>query len=161
MKSNKKGVDIMAYSIFTIANWFLSKEAMTNKKLQKLAYYAEAWSQTLLKRSIIKDSEFEAWAHGSVSSKLYDKYKENKWIDIEKFEEKVDIADEKDLELLESVWYTYGDMTANALEAQTHSESPWKCARARADVKEGERSEEVIGPEDMKKYYLSVYAGDD
>ena len=27
-------------NIFDVANWFLSKEEMTHKKLQKLCYYA-------------------------------------------------------------------------------------------------------------------------
>lgn len=30
------------YSIFDVANWFLSKGDMTQKKLQKLCYYAQA-----------------------------------------------------------------------------------------------------------------------
>ena len=39
----------MKYNIFDIANWFLSKESMPQKKLQKLCYYAKAWSLVLLK----------------------------------------------------------------------------------------------------------------
>ena len=31
------------YSVFEIANWFLLKESMSHKKLQKLCYYAQAW----------------------------------------------------------------------------------------------------------------------
>ena len=31
------------YSVFDIANWFLTKGQMTHKKLQKLCYYAKAW----------------------------------------------------------------------------------------------------------------------
>ncbi|WP_347962619.1 Panacea domain-containing protein [Lactococcus formosensis] len=151
----------MAYSIFEIADWFLAKESMTPKKLQKLTYYAEAWSHALLNRSIVDDTHFEAWAHGPVSDKLYQKYREYKWSDIEKNENEVSIDDEKDLELLESVWFTYGDMTANALEAQTHSESPWRNARIKGNAEPGERSNEVISNEDMRIYYQSIYAGDE
>ena len=35
------------YSVFDIANWFLLKEEMTQKKLQKLCYYAQAWCYAL------------------------------------------------------------------------------------------------------------------
>ena len=34
--------------ITDVANWFLLKEDMSHKKIQKLCYYAEAWSETCL-----------------------------------------------------------------------------------------------------------------
>lgn len=150
----------MAYSIFEIADWFLAKESMTPKKLQKLTYYAEAWSHALLNRSLVNDTEFEAWAHGPVSSKLYNEYRDYGWNDIPKQKLQVNIDDEKDVELLESVWETYGDMSANALEVQTHSEKPWQNAREIASAEEGDRCNQTISAEDMRKYYLSIYAGD-
>lgn len=30
-------------TVFDVAEWFLSKESMTNKNLQKLCYCAQAW----------------------------------------------------------------------------------------------------------------------
>ncbi|OAZ16057.1 hypothetical protein V425_10020 [Lactococcus lactis RTB018] len=151
---------IMAYSIFEIADWFLAKESMTPKKLQKLAYYAESWSRALLDRSIVQDTEFEAWAHGPVSPELYDKYRDYGWNDIPKNNKFVDISDEKDLDLLESVWLTYGEMSANALEAQTHVETPWRNARFRGQADEGDFCKEKISKEDMANFYKSIYAGD-
>ena len=150
----------MAYSIFEIADWFLAKESMTPKKLQKLAYYAESWSRALLDRSIVQDTEFEAWAHGPVSPELYDKYRDYGWNDIPKNNKFVYISDEKDLDLLESVWLTYGEMSANALEAQTHVETPWKNARFRGQADEGDFCKEKISKEDMANFYKSIYAGD-
>lgn len=147
----------MAYSIFEIADWFLAKESMTPKKLQKLAYYAESWSRALLDRSIVQDTEFEAWAHGPVSPELYDKYRDYGWNDIPKNNKFVDISDEKDLDLLESVWLTYGEMSANALEAQTHVETPWKNARFRGQADEGDFCKEKISKEDMANFYKSIY----
>ncbi len=35
-------------NIFDVADWFLSKEAMPHKKLQKLCYYYKAWGLALL-----------------------------------------------------------------------------------------------------------------
>lgn len=150
----------MAYSIFEIADWFLAKESMTPKKLQKLTYYAEAWSHALLNRSIVNDTNFEAWAHGPVSSKLYDKYREYGWNDIPKIDSTPKIEDEKEVDLLEAVWETYGSMSANALEAQTHSEEPWKRARQLDGAEEGDRCNQIISVKDMREYYLSIYAGD-
>ena len=59
------------YSIFDVSEWFLSKESMTPKKLQKLSYYFEAWCHALFNRSLINDTRFEAWIHGPVSPELY------------------------------------------------------------------------------------------
>lgn len=49
----------MTYSILDIANWFLSKEPMTHKKLQKLCYYAQAWGLALYNIRIM-DTKFKA-----------------------------------------------------------------------------------------------------
>ncbi|MEZ7602221.1 DUF4065 domain-containing protein [Streptococcus sp. 27098_8_91] len=146
------------YSIFNISDWFLSKEAMTPKKLQKLSYYFEAWSYALFNDSLISDTKFEAWVHGPVSPELYSRYKEFGWNDIEQTEDNSDLFDNKTLDLLESVWITYGSKSANELEALTHSELPW--INARKGLGETEPSHELINAEDMKEYYLSIYIGD-
>lgn len=39
-KNNKEWDFMKKLNIFDVANWFLSKEEMTHKKLQKLCYYA-------------------------------------------------------------------------------------------------------------------------
>ena len=36
--------EIGKYSVFDIADWFLKKGNMTQKKLQKMCYYAQAWT---------------------------------------------------------------------------------------------------------------------
>ena len=147
------------YSIFEIADWFLNKESMTPKKLQKLCYYAQAWINALLDDSIIDDSEFQAWAHGPVSPELYNKYREYRWNSIPKCTSPAAI-DNQTVDVLESVWITYGDKSANELEALTHTELPWKQARLRAGVSEGDSCREKISTEDMANYYKSVYVGD-
>ena len=70
----------------------------------------------------------------------------------------VNIA-EADIELLESVWETYGDHTGNALEALSHSEPPW--IEARVGYAPNERCNVPISVELMKKYYSSIYLGGD
>lgn len=141
-----------------VSDWFLSQESMSPKKLQKLTYYFEAWSNALFNKSLINNTKFEAWVHGPVSPELYREYKEYKWNDIDKKESNEDVFDEKTLDLLNSVWLTYGDMSANELEALTHQETPWISARVGLD--KYENSSRVIKPEDMRKYYYSIYIGD-
>lgn len=145
------------YMISEIAQWFLSRSKnISHKKLQKLVYYAEAWSHALFYDGLITDSEFEAWAHGPVSKVLYEKYREYGWNPIPQ-EEKPSI-DETTEGLLQSVWVTYGDKSANELEALTHSELPWR--KARGGLRDGEPCNNIISTKDMEEYYRSIYIGD-
>lgn len=146
------------YSVYSIADWFLSKDSLTPKKIQKLSYYFEAWSNALYGTSLINDTQFEAWVHGPVSPELYNKYREYRWQDVPQSEVDQSLYEKDALELLESVWLTYGDKSANELEALTHSEEPWK--KARIGLGETEASHNVINAEDMKNYYASIYIGD-
>lgn len=149
----------MEYSIFDIANWFLTKEQMNHIKLQKLCYYAVAWGFALLDRPICMEPEFQAWINGPVSPHLYEKYKNSGWLKHKPDKDfNVEFEDET-LELLESVWTTYGDHTANSLIVQTHIDIPWQ--KARVGLSYNEMSQAVVDPKDMKEFYLSVYEGCD
>ena len=54
----------------TVAQYFLSKESMSLKKLQKLVYYAYGWTLALLNESLenmeyhLFPNRIEAWVHG-------------------------------------------------------------------------------------------------
>ncbi|KRK40781.1 Panacea domain-containing protein [Loigolactobacillus bifermentans] len=147
-------------SVFDVANWFLRQESMSDKKLQKLCYYAYAWGMALLNRPLISDSKFEAWAHGPVSPELYKECKEYGWTDIpqDKFTNAKSIEDKSIVDLLESVWATYGDRNADELEALTHRETPWRTART--GVMPGERSNKQLDDKIMHDFYLGIYNGD-
>lgn len=149
--------DVGKYSIFDIANWFLNKGDMTQKKLQKLCYYAQAWCYALKEKRLIK-SDFQAWVHGPISPALYDRFKQFGYDTIKiSGTYKCNISKE-DVSLLEDIWETYGDKTGNALEALTHRELPW--IEARRGYAENERCTVVISPEAMKMYYKSIYVGE-
>lgn len=143
-------------TVFDVADFFLSKESMTPKKLQKLTYYAEAWHQALLDKPLIHDESFQAWVHGPVAPSLYHKYKKYGWTPIPTKECTLDFNKES-LSILESVWETYGNQDGNSLEALTHAEAPW--INARIGLEPDENSNVVISSEDMKKYYKSIYLG--
>ena len=142
-------------TIFDVADWFLSKEAMTHKKLQKLCYYYKAWGFALYDKDLLPESRFEAWIHGPVNSELYNKYKKFLWNDIPQKLDNSKLFNKKELDLLESIWLTYGALTANAIEAQTHIDLPWRNARIGLD--EFVNSNNIISNEDMKNYYRQVY----
>ena len=148
--------EIGKYSVFDIADWFLKKGNMTQKKLQIMCYYAQAWCYALNGYRLM-NSDFQAWIHGPVSPALYEKFRRFGY-DTIKIKGNVNIElDKQDEELLEDVWETYGDRTGNALEALTHREAPW--IEARKGYSENERCTVVISPESMKRYYKSIYLG--
>lgn len=143
--------------ILDLATWFLSKEPMSQKKIQKLCYYAVAWGWALKGRAIASRSEFEAWVHGPVNRVLRDKYIGYGWSDIQKAEvsKKLSQAEDGVVSLLEAVWRTYGDKNGDQLEILSHQEKPW--IEARAGAGEFEPSSNKIKPETMREFYLSIY----
>lgn len=146
------------YNVRQIAKWFVKKDAMTQKRLQKLCYYAEAWYFTLKNKELF-NNDLEAWEHGPVSRELRGALGPTglKDIDARSFSRLSDISDPDDIELLELVWNTYGGMGANALEALSHTELPWM--EARMGCGSGEKCNNLISLETMKKYYDSIYEG--
>ncbi len=144
-------------TINDIANWFLNQQPLTHKQLQKLTYYTYAWGLALYHDKMIEDARFEAWVHGPVSPTLYNMYKSHGWNLIPTTESHYDF-NEKELELLNSVWITYKDKSGNELEALTHTEMPW--LKARLGLSENENSNQVISDADMEEYYSSIYAGE-
>lgn len=152
----KQVYETAEYSIFEIANWFLSKESMTHKKVQKLCYYAQAWCYAL-KGYRLSDTVFEAWVHGPVSPALYDKFKVFGFSAIRIADGYSPSIEPEDVELLESIWKTYGDMDGIALEVLSHSEPPW--IEARIGYSPEERCEVAISSGAMKSYYRSIHTG--
>ena len=140
-------------AITDIADWFLSKEEMTHKKLQKLCYYAVAWGWALMGKSIAKNDQFEAWVHGPVSPAIFRKYTAMGWNNLERVEKVKDMPEDV-TELLEAVWFTYGNKSGNELEALSHSEKPW--IEARNGLANHERSSTPIDANTMREFYSSI-----
>ncbi|MGI6545550.1 MAG: Panacea domain-containing protein [Fastidiosipilaceae bacterium] len=136
-------------SIFDVADWFLSKEPMTHNKLQKLTYYTVAWGHALLEQPLAGNPQFKAEAHGPVSAELRSKYERYGWDLIPQTNVPTAFTEEE-VDLLESVYLTYGSKCANELEALTLSEMP---------LIKAHDSGEVININEMKQYYRSIYIG--
>ncbi len=142
-------------NINDIANWFLSKESMTHKKLQKLCYYAQAWYCALYDNGPLFEDEIEAWIHGPVIPTLYKKYSYSKWNKIHQVEFDEDTLNEDTLDVLDAVYNTYSSLSGDQLEALTHSEEPWQ--KARGSLKPLEPCNNTISLEDMREYYGKKY----
>lgn len=121
------------YSALYIAKYFIWKSnkegrKISNKKLQKLLYYSQAWNLVFYNKPLFKE-KIEAWIHGPAIRKVYEEYKKYGYQPIEERVDEKDIKDLKDNEVLESVWETYGEYDADYLELLTHSEKPWQVTR--------------------------------
>ncbi|MFJ7471104.1 Panacea domain-containing protein [Peribacillus frigoritolerans] len=148
----------MAYSLEDVVQWFLSKDSMTPKKLQKILYYAYAWTLTLENEEAndlnnkLFDEKFEAWVHGPVIREVYETFRVYGYQEIPKVDNAPSVFSEDILEILEDVWDEYGQYTGNQLESITHQEDPW--INARNGYSPIERCTEVISDEDIFTYYI-------
>lgn len=142
-----------------IAEYFLTKESMTQKKLQKLVYYAYVWYIVSFNNNVnrIKNLLFiekpEAWVHGPVFRTLYDAYRTYGWNNIPK----VDNFNFKDKGLekfLDSIWDIFGKYDGDELEVMTHKETPW--IKARNGISAIAPSTEKINKEDIYLYYSNI-----
>lgn len=138
--------------IYSLADSFLLIASMSNKKLQKLCYYAKAWYLALYDENLISN-QFQAWVHGPVCAELYSKYKDYGFDDIPKLAFTTNVPEEFK-EFAKKVYITYGDLSGDELEELTHQEQPW--LNARNGLKPWEGSKNVILEDDMKSYYRSI-----
>lgn len=143
----------LVLSCFDIADYFiqLANETgsfISNLKLQKLVYYAQAWHLALYNAPLFEE-EFQAWVHGPVIPTLYQKYKSFGW-------QPILVAATPTLpanisQFLKDVADEYFACDAYQLEQMTHAEDPWKWARE--DLPPDAPSNAVIQKEWMKEYY--------
>lgn len=149
-------------TIYDVANYFIKKSnnddesPMTPLKLQKLCYYAQAWSLAWDEKELFED-QFQAWIHGPANYDLFRKYKDNNMnetinaIDNDYNEQNFN---KDQIETLEIVWDEYGKYTGYYLEQLTHQERPW--IETRGDLEPGAPSKKVICVKLMKDYYSTL-----
>lgn len=147
----------MKRKVFIIADYFIaknnqSKTVLTNKKLQKLLYYAQAWHLVFKDRKLFSE-EIEAWIHGPAIPAVYSKFKDFgfKNIDIEINEREFSFLTQEEKDLLDAIWGVYGKYDADYLEVLTHNEDPW--LKTRNSTPPYESSNEVIPLSLMREYY--------
>lgn len=147
----------MKKKVFVIADYFVAKNnkekiGLTNKKLQKLLYYAQAWNLVFNGKRLFTD-DIQAWVHGPAVPAVYEAFKSNGSADItfsvDENEFKELTSKEKDI--LDGVWAVYGKYDADYLEELSHSEEPWKMARN--GVAPYEASKSIISETSMKDFY--------
>lgn len=127
-------------------------DLVTNLKLQKLLYYAQAWHLVFYDEPLFNE-RFEAWVHGPVQPDVYRDFKQFGWNPITYDPGDIRL-DETIKRHLDEVMEVYGGISSYNLERLTHQEDPWK--NARRGIPKDEPSNAVISLEDMKQFYTDM-----
>lgn len=142
-----------------IANWFLASidreagDSITPLKLQKLVYYAQAWSLALRGESLFEE-DFQAWAHGPVVESVYQAYRSHGWNSLPAPDNAPELEPAVEDFLME-ILEVYGGFSAKHLELMTHGEQPWMDARA--GLPPEARSNAILKKADLINYYRAKY----
>jgi uncharacterized phage-associated protein len=130
-------------------------DQITNLKLQKLVYYAQAWNLAISGRRLF-DGEFQAWVHGPVQPELYQMYKGYQWRPITGRPGDPSLTASAAKHMAD-VLEVYGPRSAYELERMTHAEAPW--LEARGNLPPDHESKAVISEDTMRKYYRARISG--
>jgi uncharacterized phage-associated protein len=137
-------------NVHDVAAYILQKYGgtMTSMKLQKLAYYSQAWSLVWDEEPLFSE-RIEAWVNGPVTPDLYDQhrgqFKVSTWPgDPNKLEH-------SEKETVDAVIGFYGKRSSMELSQMTHQEDPW--IKARQGLAPSERGNKEITLSSMAEYY--------
>jgi len=119
-------------------------------KLQKLAYYSQAWHAVWSDAQLFPE-RIEAWANGPVVPALYEKHRGQFILNQGQFKDDPGELTNDEADSVARVLKAYGSKTSQWLSDLTHMESPW--VEARAGVPDGERSNIEIPLGAMAEYY--------
>ena len=147
----------MSVAAYTVAKDILSlakknNESVSNLKIQKLLYYAQAWYMVNNNGEVLFDDVIEARKYGPVISSVYDKLKRFKRnpIIISIKESDLSTLSEGQKDFLNAFYDNFITCSTTDLISMTHSEKPWQEAYA-----SGENT--PISTKTMYSYYSQMY----
>jgi uncharacterized phage-associated protein len=140
-------------NVHDVAAYILRKRGeMSAMKLQKLAYYCQAWSLVWDDRPLFPEP-IEAWVNGPVIPALYDQHRGvfsvREWP-----RGNADDLTAAEKETVDVVLRGYGDKNAQELADLTHREMPW--LNARRGLPAMERGNRAIPLESMQEFYAAL-----
>lgn len=127
---------------------------MSTWKLQKLAYYSQAWSLVWDDNRLFPE-DIEAWANGPVVRELYLRHRGQfkvtdwRWGNVNALED-------YERDTIEAVVNGYGKLSGRQLSFLTHQEAPWQVAREGLAPTESSRN--VISLDSMYEFYSALDA---
>ncbi len=125
---------------------------ITSMKLQKLVYYTLAWHAVWDDEALFPE-RFQAWRNGPVCRELYELHKGQFQVSTWKYGHP-ETLEGNQIESIDVVVQTYGQLSAQQLSDLTHSERPW--VEARGGLSPDDSSSVEISLESMVGYYSSL-----
>ncbi len=142
-----KANNIAKYFIYLSSQDFVGdnkeREGITNLKLQKILYFAQAYYLAKMNKPLFND-KIEAWEYGPVIPVVYHKYKSYKSSPIFSEKDESSISKEDKI-IIKKIWDTFGGYSASRLVDIVHAHTPWKDANILAN--------KTIYQKVIKEYY--------
>jgi uncharacterized phage-associated protein len=136
-----------------VASYILKRlGGMTTMKLQKLVYYAQAWSLVWDDKPLFRN-RIEAWANGPVVPDLYRVHRGEFSVVSWPRGDAAKLNPEQ-RETVDAVIKFYGHRSSQWLSSLTHQENPWRDARE--FVPAGAFCDTEITPAAMAEYYSGL-----
>lgn len=150
-----KLVSMAPYSVFDVAAYILQRLGDTTAmKLQKLVYYAQAWSLVWDDRPLFRE-RIEAWANGPVCPPLYAQHRGAFQVNRTVIPQgNPGLLDQDARDTIDAVLEYYGQKPAQWLSDLSHAEAPWKSARG--SIPAGEACTNEITHDLMVEYYSGL-----
>jgi uncharacterized phage-associated protein len=143
----------MMADVFDVAAGIIEKTGpITAMKLQKLVFYAQAWSLVWDEKPLF-GNRIEAWANGPVTPDLYAEHRGEFTITTVPRGDPTRLTKEQK-DTIKAVVRDYGKKGASWLSALTHREQPW--IDARKGLQDGERGSRTISHGAMADYYGNI-----
>lgn len=139
---------------FIVRSLHESGDEVSNMKLQKLLYFAQALYLAEFQKPLF-DEEMQAWKDGPVSPAVYRRFREFTHRDIQ--ESALGTPGGVDLEEarhIEMVLNTFGGFTARVLRTMSHKSDPW--LGVWRDHARDDRCEETISKESMREFFVQI-----
>lgn len=137
-----------------VAAYILSKlSPITAMKLQKLVYYAQAWSLVWDEKPLFRN-RIEAWANGPVVPALYALHKGQFKFGRGTIDGAPQMLSDSERETIDVVLKHYGRKSSQWLSDLTHKERPW--VEARQGLRPGARGHSEITQASMAEYYEAL-----
>jgi len=131
----------------------LSETGMTQIKLQRLVYFAQAWSLGTFKAPLFEE-DFQAWSFGPILPSLNRIYSDHGRIvaTIPVPDTVIDMPEDK-IEFIKSVWGQYGYLSDEELEEASKDEV-WNDIRGGMD--QTDKSDNIMPKEKISAYYAEM-----